>query len=104
MNKKKDDKPNKNDKHEKALKEYEEALMGEAPDACGECGGNVKFERVNLEDFEGGKLFIIEDVPAFVCEDCGEIWVPKPFLDEFEKMIDTVKKKRKQEQKNPKSK
>ena len=89
---KKEDEQNK----EQVLKGFEKALMDEAPDACGECGGEVKFERVNLEDFEGGKLYVIDDVPAFVCQECGEIWVPKPFLDEFEKMIETVKKSRKE--------
>jgi len=26
------------------------------------------------------------------CETCGEIWVPKPIIDEFEQMMDAAKK------------
>lgn len=96
----------KDDKEKKgqALSEFEKRLIEEAPEACEECGGPVKFERVNLEDFEGGKLFVIENVPAFVCEECGETWIPKQFLDEFERMVETVKKKKEEEKKNPRKK
>jgi YgiT-type zinc finger domain-containing protein len=96
--KKKNEKINK----EAGLSEFEKLLIEEAPQACQECGGPVKFQKVNLEEFEGGKLFVIDDVPAFVCEECGETWIPKQFLDEFEKMIETVKKK-KQEAKKKKN-
>jgi len=86
-------------KKEEVLSEFEKRLLEQAPEACEECGGPVQFERVNLEDFEGGKLFVIENVPSFVCEDCGETWIPKQFLDEFERMVETVKNKKKEEEK-----
>jgi len=28
----------------------------------------------NLEEFEAGKLFHMEQVPGFLCDACGEIW------------------------------
>jgi YgiT-type zinc finger domain-containing protein len=58
---------------------------------CEACGGTLKKDKVNLEEFEEGKLYVMEQVPAYVCEGCGEIWVPAPILKEFEKMLDTAK-------------
>ena len=100
MNGKKHDKDGKNDEKKLELSDFEKSLLEDAPEACNECGGTLKFERVNLEDFEGGKLYVIDEVPSFVCEECGEIWVPKPFLDEFEKMVDIIKKKKRLQKKN----
>lgn len=68
-----------------------EELFEEAEGACEACGGELKPEKVNLEELEGGKLYLMENVPAMVCEECGEIWVPEPILKEFEKMMETAK-------------
>ncbi|MCX5751601.1 MAG: YgiT-type zinc finger protein [Candidatus Saganbacteria bacterium] len=70
-----------------------ENLFNEEDEAteCEACGGSLKKDKVNLEEFEGGKLYVMEQVPAYVCEACGEIWVPAPVLKEFEKMLDTAK-------------
>ncbi len=70
---------------------YKALLDDEAFSECEACGGQLEFEKVNLEDYEGGKLYLMESVPAYVCQECGEIWVPEPIMDEFEKMIATVK-------------
>ena len=69
-----------------------EESFEEAQGACQECGGELKAEKVNLEEFEGGKLYLMENVAAYVCQECGEIWVPEPVLGEFEKMISTAKR------------
>jgi len=68
-----------------------EELAEEIREACQACGGELKAEKVNLEEFEGGKLYLMENVHAYVCQECGEVWVPEPVLAEFEKMIDTAK-------------
>jgi YgiT-type zinc finger domain-containing protein len=70
---------------ESSYKDFE--AMGEG-EACPNCGGPLKPEKVNLEEFEAGKLFHMEQVPGFLCDACGEIWVPEPILKEFEKMIE----------------
>ena len=57
------------------------------PGICSACGGKLSFDRVSLDHYEGEKLYIIEDVPAFVCQECGEVWIPKPVIEELEKMI-----------------
>lgn len=50
----------------------------------------MELEKVNLEDYHNGKLYMMENVPAYVCQECGEIWVPEPIMQEFEKMIETA--------------
>jgi len=39
---------------------------------CSVCGGKVEETTVNLTLWERDKLMLIEDVPAAVCQDCGE--------------------------------
>jgi len=77
--------------HDNEKKDDYRELLGEEPEACAACGGPLDLEKVNLEDYQGGKLFMMESVPAYVCQECGEIWVPEPIMEEFEKMIETVK-------------
>jgi len=61
---------------------------------CEECGGILKPKKMRLEEYEGGKLFVIEDAPVLECETCGEIWVPEPIIEEFENMMNISKKNR----------
>ncbi|MDD5594341.1 MAG: YgiT-type zinc finger protein [Candidatus Margulisbacteria bacterium] len=74
------------------LERYKD-LLGEAEEECAACGGHLELEKVNLEDYQEGKLYMMEGVPAYVCQDCDEIWVPEPIMAEFEKMIETAKHK-----------
>ncbi len=39
---------------------------------CSFCGGEVKEDRVELDYRYKGKLFIFQNVPAGVCQQCGE--------------------------------
>ena len=41
---------------------------------CYFCGGNTIPRRVTAENWWGEKLALVEDVPAWVCEDCGEAY------------------------------
>ena len=95
-----------NNKHDQ---EFED-LFGSPEEAkCESCGGELNPEKVNLEEFEKGKLYLMEKVPAFICQDCGEVWIPEPFMKEFEKMLETAKahslakaRKKKQKKKSKK--
>ena len=58
-----------------------------------ECGGTLAPQRMKLEEFEGGKLFVINEAPVMVCQTCGEVWVPETIIDEFEKMIQISKER-----------
>lgn len=78
-------------KNDPELEKYKELLEGNEPEECEACGGSLTLEKVNLEDYQGGKLYMMESVPAYVCQECGELWVPEPIMKEFEKMIQTAK-------------
>jgi YgiT-type zinc finger domain-containing protein len=75
----------------------------EEAQACEECGGTLKPNKIRLEEFEGGKLFVIEDAPVMECESCGEVWVPQPIIDEFEQMMDAAKKNKHGKNPQPKT-
>ncbi len=87
-----------------ANNQYEDLFKDEKPEVCQACGGSLTFEKVNLEDYQGGRLYIMEKVPAFVCENCGEVWLPEPVMLDFEKMIETVKQKKRNKPKTKKPK
>jgi YgiT-type zinc finger domain-containing protein len=78
-------------KNEPEFEKYKELLEENEPEECAACGGSLALEKVNLEDYQGGKLYVMESVPAYVCQECGELWVPEPIMKEFEKMISTAK-------------
>ena len=79
-------------KKDEELDRYKD-LLGEAQEECAVCGGHLELEKVNLEDYQAGKLYMMESVPAYVCQECQEIWVPEPIMAEFEKMIATAQHK-----------
>jgi YgiT-type zinc finger domain-containing protein len=79
----------------KEFDKYKELFGEDMLQECQACGGPLVFEKVNLEDYQGGKLYMMEKVPALVCQECGEVWVPGPVMAEFEKMIETAKQHRK---------
>lgn len=60
-------------------------------DECQACSGPLSREKINLEDYQGGKLYMMEQIEAFVCQNCGEVWIPEKTMMEFEKMIVTAK-------------
>jgi len=39
---------------------------------CFFCGGGTEARRVTAENWWGDKLALVENVPAWVCVDCGE--------------------------------
>ncbi len=42
---------------------------------CPECKGEMKEERTSVTLFREGQPVLFEDVPAWVCVQCGEIWL-----------------------------
>ena len=82
----------KGDKDKEILKKSLEETLEEETESCQACGGTLKPEKVNLEEFEEGKLYLMENVVAYICEECGEMWIPEPIVNEFEKMMETAKK------------
>ncbi len=39
---------------------------------CPLCGSKVRRKKVRVENWWGDKLTLVENVPAWVCEECGE--------------------------------
>jgi len=43
-----------------------------SPIQCYLCGGTPEFRRVTAENWWGEQLVLVENVPAWVCRNCGE--------------------------------
>ena len=56
---------------------------------CSFCGGEVKEEWVELDYRYQGKLYIFQDVPAGVCQQCGEKYLTARVAKEIERRIQT---------------
>ena len=56
---------------------------------CQACGGKVVKRRVSVENWWGDNLTIVEDVPVFLCESCGERY----FDAETSLLLDQLRKK-----------
>jgi YgiT-type zinc finger domain-containing protein len=59
---------------------------------CSFCGGEVKNEQVELDYRYQGKLFIFKEVPAGVCQQCGEKYLTAKVAEEIERRIQTKEK------------
>ncbi len=56
---------------------------------CAICGGNLRKEAAKLELWVDGKLIVIEDVPATVCENCGEKYFSAKVSKQIDKLIES---------------
>jgi YgiT-type zinc finger domain-containing protein len=59
---------------------------------CSFCGGEVKENKVELDYRYKGKLFIFQNVPAGVCQQCGEKNLTAKVAKEIEHRIQTNEK------------
>ena len=59
---------------------------------CSFCGGEVKQGKVELDYRYQGKLFIFQNVPAGVCQQCGERYLTAKVSKEIEHRIRTKQK------------
>jgi YgiT-type zinc finger domain-containing protein len=53
---------------------------------CYFCGGKVKEEEVNIDFWWGERLIIFKEVPAEVCQQCGEKFFDAKIYKEMERM------------------
>ena len=56
---------------------------------CSFCGGEVKEEKVEMDYHYQGKLFIFQNVPAGVCQQCGEKFLTAKVAKEIERRVHT---------------
>lgn len=54
---------------------------------CEFCGGNTKKRKVKKQHWLQGKLYLVENVEAEVCSDCGERYFHAKVLDSIDKTL-----------------
>ena len=67
---------------------------------CDFCKGKTVARRVKKHHWRSGQLFVVENVPAEVCRECGERYYHAMTLDAIDRLLDgahQVKKKLKVE-------
>lgn len=62
---------------------------------CYFCGGAVKKKMVRVDYRWGDNLTILENVPAFVCEQCGERYFDAKIAKQMEKLALSKEKAKK---------
>ncbi len=56
---------------------------------CSFCGGEVKEGKVELDYRYQGKLFVFQNVPAGICQQCGEKYLTAKVAKEIEQRVQT---------------
>ena len=56
---------------------------------CSFCGGEVKSDTVELDYRYKGELYIFQDMPAGVCQQCSEKYLAAKVSKEVERRIQT---------------
>jgi YgiT-type zinc finger domain-containing protein len=54
---------------------------------CEFCGGKTRKKRVTRQHWLQGKLYIVENVEAEVCPECGERYFHAKTLDEIDRYL-----------------
>lgn len=56
---------------------------------CDFCQGNTKTRRVKKHHRRNGRLYIVQNVPAEVCQECGERYFHAKTLDAIDRLLDS---------------
>ncbi len=56
---------------------------------CEFCGGEILAKRVRKTHWYRGKLYLVEDVEAQVCRECGERYYHATTLDAIDRMLES---------------
>ena len=62
---------------------------------CTICNGNLKKDNVKLDLWVDDELVIIEDIPAEVCDQCGEKYVSAKVSKDIDKLLEKRSKAKK---------
>ena len=57
---------------------------------CEFCGGKTIKKKVKRQHWLHGKLYIVEDVEAEVCSECGERYFHAKTLDELDRFLEST--------------
>jgi YgiT-type zinc finger domain-containing protein len=55
---------------------------------CSVCGAKVEQQNITYTQTVGGQVYIVEDVPALVCSQCGEIYLTPETVDAIQEQIE----------------
>ncbi len=61
---------------------------------CPLCGGNKEKGLITFTVDLGFGLLIVRGVPANICSQCGEKWIPSDVAERLEKIAEDVRKKK----------
>lgn len=56
--------------------------------SCSVCGAEIKPRKITYPQTIDGKLYLVEDVPALVCSQCGEIYLTPETVDAIQEQIE----------------
>jgi YgiT-type zinc finger domain-containing protein len=56
---------------------------------CEFCGGQTAKKKVKKQHWLHGKLYIVENVEAEVCSECGERYFHAKTLDKIDRLLET---------------
>lgn len=57
---------------------------------CEFCGGQTVKKKVRRQHWLHGKLYLVEDVEAEVCSECGERYFHAKTLDELDRFLESA--------------
>ena len=62
--------------------------MNTKPGPCSVCGARLQHKRITYTQTTGDMVYIVEDVPALVCGQCGEIYLEPATVDAIQEQIE----------------
>lgn len=55
---------------------------------CSVCGGNLRDTTITHQEQRDSKFYLFRNVPAQVCDACGEIWIEEKTLQKIDLLIE----------------
>lgn len=59
---------------------------------CSVCGAQVKYQKITYTQELEGKVYVVSDVPALVCSQCGEQYLAPATVDAIQDVVEQGKK------------
>jgi YgiT-type zinc finger domain-containing protein len=57
------------------------------PIRCAVCGSNHVQTTITHHARRGATIYVFENVPAYVCDHCGEVWIDGQVLHHIDRLI-----------------
>ncbi len=54
---------------------------------CGVCQAELTRQLTNYTQLYQGRMIVVENVPAWVCEQCGEVYFDPDVVDRIQRLI-----------------